>query len=336
LRIFPKPDSTSLFLLNKDSVLRDILILMDISIIILTFNAKDITIRMLDSLRDSLKFIASKINYEVIVVDNGSTDGITDLLEQKSISEGWFTLIKGSNIGFSKGNNMGVEQSNSNSKYVLFLNPDVILEKDSIEKVYDYMENSPSDISLVTCKVDLWSGGLDWDCHRGFPTPWRSFCYFTGLEKFLGKKFPTLFGGYHLLDKNMNEIHEIDACLGAFIMIRRVWGEKIKWWPTDYFLNGEDIDLCYQLKVINNTKIIYYPFATIVHYKGASKGTKNVSQKITKATSEVKTLQINSGVKSMEIFYKKYYADKYPFIINTVVYLGIWLLHKKRLILGKE
>lgn len=308
---------------------------MDISIIILTFNAKDVTLKMLDSLKESLDFTSNSISTEVIVVDNGSTDGIKELLDEKQNKEGWFKLIKNENIGFSKGNNTGVKASNPNSKYVLFLNPDITLDKDCIKKVFDYMEENKN-ASLVTSKVDLWSGGIDWDCHRGFPTPWRSFCYFTGLEKKLGQKLPRIFGGYHLLDKNMNEVHEIDACLGAFMMVRREIGEKISWWPTDYFLNGEDIDFCYQVKVLQKGKIIYYPETKIIHYKGASKGTKAVSQKISTASASTKKLQINSGVKAMEIFYKKYYASQYPFFVNWIVYFGIWMLHKKRIILGKE
>lgn len=307
---------------------------MDLSIIVLTFNAKDITIKMFESLRVSLDYVdeVDKLNYEVIVVDNGSTDGIADEIDRKI---NWAKLIRNENVGFSKGNNTGIENINKNSKYVLFLNPDIILEKESIYKMYLFMKNH-NGVGLATCRVDLWSGGLDWDCHRGFPTPWRSFCYFTGLEKMLGNLFPNVFGGYHLLDLNMNQNHEIDSCMGAFMIIPREIGEKVLWWSTDYFLNGEDIDLCYKIKEIEGYKIMYVPDTKVIHYKGASKGTKKQSSKITKATKSTKNLQINSGIQAMEIFYRKYYINKYPKIINIIVFMGIWILHKKRLLLGKE
>ncbi len=306
---------------------------MDVSIVILTYNAKDVTLKMMESLRQCLQNAAFK--YEVIVVDNDSKDGIREILEEKSQREGWFKFVKNENNGFSHGNNLGVKNSDTSSKYVLFLNPDIILEKDSIQIIYDYMQEH-SEVVLTTCRVDLWSGGIDWDCHRGFPTPWRGFCYFSGLEKALGSYWPQAFGGYHLKHLDLATLHEIDACLGAFMMVRRSAGEKVNWWPMDYFLNGEDIDLCYQLKVLNHGKIVYNPQTKIIHYKGASKGTKKESQQITKASSTTKILQISSGIRSMEIFYRKYYEKVYPWWVNQLVYLGIEILHKKRSLLGRE
>ena len=306
---------------------------MDVSIIILTFNARDVTLRMLDSLKNALNHAV--FQYEVIVIDNGSTDGIAGDLVLISQNENWFKFIQSTNTGFANGNNRAYNQSDKSAKYVLFLNPDIILEEDTLNKMYEYME-SHSDVALSTCRVDIWSGGLDWDCHRGFPTPWRAFCYFTGLEKYFGTVLPKIFGGYHLLDKDLSKEHEIDVCLGAFMFVRSEFGNKIGWWPEDYFLNGEDVDFCYQIKVLKHGKIMYVPHAKITHYKGASKGTKKQSSGITKATSGTKTLQINSGIKSMEIFYRKYYDEQYPWILNQLIYVGIWILHKKRLILGKE
>ena len=313
--------------------------MIDISIIILTYNAKDVTLKMLKSLKASLLVCDKKdIKTEVIVVDNGSTDGVADAIDKKFTN--WLSLIRNDNVGFSKGNNLGVEKS-SDSKYVLFLNPDITLDDYAIAKVYEYMEkDKKEEVGITTCQVDLWSGGLDWDAHRGFPTPWRAFCYFSYLEKIAKKTNNKIlkkwFGGYHLLDRNFNKTHEIDVCLGAFLFIRRNVGELINWWPIDYFLNGEDVDLCYQVKEIKGKKIMYLPETSIVHYKGASKGTKKESKTITKASEEGKKLVINSSIDAMKIFYKKYYENKYPWLLNKIVYLGISLLHLKRFITRSE
>lgn len=310
---------------------------MDLSIVVLTFNAKDVTLKMFSSLKESLDFMDKKtgnrITWEVIVVDNGSIDGVAEEVDENY--GGWIKLVKQGNVGFAKGNNRGVMEASPDSRYILFLNPDITLDKDCIVKMYEYMESN-ADVGLSTCKVNLWSGGLDWDFHRGFPTPWRAFCYFSGLENILGKILPTIFGGYHLLEKDMNKEHEIDACLGAFMMVRRSVGDKVSWWPEEYFLNGEDVDFCYKIKAFAGSEIKYLPDTSITHYKGASKGTKSVSTEVSKASEDTKMLQINSGIEAMMIFYNKYYKDKYSRFITKLVFAGIWLLHKKRVLLKKE
>jgi len=309
-----------------------------ISIIILSYNVKDLLDQTLNSLKQSIHYAEKKskntLTFEVIVVDNASFDGADELVEKK---HSWVKLVKNKeNKGFSRGNNDGVRVSDKNSKYVMFLNNDIVLQEDTLYKMVEYMQKN-KDVGLATCQVDLWSGGIDIDAHRGFPTPWRSFCWFSGLEKLLGRKFPKVFGGYHLLHKDLEKIHEIDACLGAFMIIPRKVGDKIGWWPEDYFLNGEDIDLAYQIKVLQGYRNMWVPTTKIIHYKGASKGTKKQSQNIIKKVDKSKkTLVINSGIQSQKIFYKKYYKEKYPFFVTWLVYFGIWLLLKKRLILGKE
>mgnify|MGYP005855780171 CR=1 FL=1 len=307
-----------------------------ISIIILSYNVKDLLDQTLNSIKEAIIYTKIKkpnLVFEVIVVDNNSSDGADLLVEKK---HKFAKLIRNKqNLGFAHGNNVGVTATNKNSKYVLFINNDVVLKKDTLLTMYEFMERTPN-CGLATCKVDLWSGGIDIDSHRGFPTPWRAVCYFTGIEKLLGKKFPKIFGQYHLLDKDFSKIHEIDACLGAFMIIPREVGEKINWWPKEYFLNGEDLDLCYQIKNHLNKKIYFVPSTSVIHYKGASKGTKTQAGVHSHATNTTKNLAINSGINSMKIFYKKYYAAKYPKLLTLIIYFGIYLLHKKRLITKKE
>ena len=134
----------------------------------------------------------------------------------------------------------------------------------------------------------------------------------------------------------MKTTHEIDSGVGAFILTKREIGEKIGWWDEDYFWYGEDLDFCYQIKVLNHKKIMWVPLTKAVHYKGASKGTKPQSKQVSVASSGTKNLQINSGIKSMKIFYKKYYEKKYPKILTWLIYLAIWGLHKKRVITKSE
>lgn len=307
---------------------------MEISVIILTYNAKDITIKCLESLKIAKKYFETKTNnkIEVLVIDNASTDGVLDEVSK-------FDFVKiipnNQNLGFAKGNNLAYYSSNKESKYLLFLNPDVVLDEDTIFKTYEYMK-SQKNVGLVTCDLFLPNGKRDIDCHRSFPTIWNSFCYFTKLEKLLGNLLPWVFGRYHLLWMDFQKPHEIDACLGAFMLVDRKVFESVGGWSEDYFLNGEDIDLCYKIKVQKGKRIFFYPNAKAVHHKGSSKGTKKVTASKNNVSIKTKELQINSGIDAMKIFYKKFYASDRPWLVNNLVYLGMGILKKIRLITKSE
>ena len=156
---------------------------MDLSIIVLTYNAKDITINSLESLKKAKDFFESqtKLKSEVLLVDNASTDGVLDEVKK-------FNFVKiipnNKNLGFAKGNNLAVKNISSDSNYVLFLNPDIILDENSIYETYVFMKTQKN-VGLVTCNLLLPNGKMDIDCHRAFPTIWNAFCYFTKFEKLL-------------------------------------------------------------------------------------------------------------------------------------------------------
>jgi len=307
---------------------------MEISIIVLTYNAKDITIKMLTSLRKSVNFFESQTDKktEVLVIDNASTDGVLEEVRK-------FDFVKivenDQNLGFAKGNNLAFRESSHKSKYLLFLNPDIILEESTIYDSYIFFKSNEN-IGLVTCDLFLPNGERDIDCHRAFPTIWNAFCYFTKLEKILGNIFPKVFGGYHLLHEDFTKPHEIDACLGAFMLVDREVFEEVGGWSEDYFLNGEDIDLCYKIKILKGKKILFFPGASVVHHKGSSKGTKKITAQKVNVKKSTKDLQIKSGIEAMKIFYKKFYAQNNNFLVNGIVYLGMDILKLIRLITKSE
>ena len=309
---------------------------MELSIIVLTYNAKEITLKMFPALKKSINYFEknSGKKAEVLVIDNSSTDGVLEEIKNK-FSDFVKIVPNNKNLGFAKGNNLAVGEISKNSNYVLFLNPDVILDENTIFKTYDFAIKQEN-LGLVTCNLLLPNNQIDIDCHRAFPTVWNAFCYFTKLEKVLGKIFPKIFGRYHLLWENFSLPHEIDVCLGAFMLIDRKVGEKVSWWSEDYFLNGEDIDLCYKIKVLEGYKIYFYPDAKAYHFKGSSKGTKKISKSFSKVSDETKNLQINSGIDAMKIYYKKFYAKNNSRFINNFVYLGIDILKKLRLLTKTE
>ncbi|TSC85976.1 MAG: Glycosyl transferase family 2 [Microgenomates group bacterium Gr01-1014_7] len=275
----------------------------DLSIVILNYNVRDLLLKCLESV------FKTKSNWQVIVVDNASSDGSAEAVREKYPE---IELIENKkNLGFSAGNNVGVKKAKA--PVVLFLNPDTEIVNNAIEKTLEFLLGNP-EIGAVTSKVELPNGKLDYSCHRGFPTPWNAFAYFTGLSKL----FPyfSLFAGYTATYLDMKTAHEIDCLTGAFLMVRKIAGEQIGWWDEDYFFNGEDIEFCFSLKE-KSWKIYFYPDVKIIHYKGSS-------------AKKERSKTVSLGISAMRIFYMKHYYKKYPPVFRDLVLAGIKMLEHYR------
>jgi len=294
--------------------------MLDLSIIIVSYNTAEFLKKCLVSIAENVK----GISFEVIVVDNASTDKTPLVISGfKFPVSGFKIILNKKNVGFSKANNQGIKVSQK-SRYVLFLNSDTLIQGRTIEEMIRFMDTH-KDVGASTCKLLLPNGKIDDASHRGFPTPWNAFSHFSGLEKLFPKS--NLFAGYTLGWMNPDKVHEIDALAGAFMLVRREAGEDVLWWDEDYFFYGEDIDFCYKLKR-KGWKIYYVPSVSILHFKGVSGGIKSVSKQITTATKETKIRSSKSRFNAMRIFYKKHYEDKYPKIINKIIYRAIALKEK--------
>lgn len=286
--------------------------MISLSIIIISFNTKKITKKCLLSLKKN--FIRYPLDYEIIIVDNNSHDGSSEMLID--LEKQWNNLqvfLSKKNLGFGKGNNFGLEKSKG--KYILYLNSDAIVTDIDFRDLIKLMEMQ-KDIGALTIKVVLPSGEIDPASHRGFPTLWRSFSYFSGLEKIF-KNIPMLnklFGGYHLVNLNLNEIHEVDVLTGAFLFTKQEIIDKFGGFDKDYFAYGEDIEMAFQIKKIGY-KIIYYPLWKVLHLKSSS-GLKKKDTKIRKKTSFY-------FYESMKIFYQKHYAKDHNWLTNQLIYLAI-------------
>lgn len=292
-------------------------LMIDLSIIIVNYNTKEFLKKCIFSITKNVK----DVSYELIIADNNSSDNSAEMVKKE------FPQIKlivnKENVGFSKANNQGIKASRE-SKYVLFLNPDTIMQDQTIEEMLKFMD-SHKDIGAATCKLIMPNGKIDDASHRGFPTPWNSFCHFTGLSRIYPKSL--IFAGYNLGWMNLKKTHEIDVLCGAFMLVRRQAGEQVGWWDEDYFFYGEDIDFCYELKQ-KGWKIYYVPKVWITHYKGVSGGIKSVSKEISTASEETKRRATKWRFDAMRTFYNKHYEQKYPWIINFLVDKGILFREK--------
>ncbi len=290
----------------------------DLSIIIPSYNTKDVTLRCLISLINQLSK-EKQLTGEIIVIDNGSTDGSVKKIEE--LKKTWVDLIlikNKKNMGYSKANNQGLMIAKG--KYILFLNSDVIIKKISFLDLKNYLDKN-NQIGGLTIKVLLPNGKIDPASHRGFPTVWNSFCYYSQLEKIFGQ-VPLLnrfFGGYHLTYLDLDLIHEIDSPSGAFYLIQKTIVDRLNGFDEDFFMYGEDIDLSFRIKKLGY-KIVYYPYYQVIHKKYVS-GLGNSNKKLQQVIKK-------HFYQAMKIFYQKHYYPKNNWIINKIVYLSIFLKEK--------
>ena len=226
-----------------------------LSIIVLSFNTKDY-------LKQTLKSIKEKKDWELVVVDNGSEDGSVEMVKKSFPHAKLYET--GKNLGFAGGNNVGIKKAKG--KYVMLLNSDTVVVDDALEKMVDYLEEHKK-VGAVGPKFVLSDGAIDMACHRGLPTPWNAVAYFLKLEQL----FPNskLFGGYHRSWEDFESIHEVPViCAGAMIVRRKVVDE-VGILDDSFFLYAEDIDWCKRIYDAG-WKLVYNPEAKIIHYKSKS------------------------------------------------------------------
>ena len=111
-------------------------------------------------------------------------------------------------------------------------------------------------------------------------------------------------------------------------MVRKKILDKVNWFDEDYFLDGEDIDLCWKIRE-TGWKIVYYPEVSIIHLKGVTKGKNKKVKKKAPLAERIKFRA--SGITSMEIFYRKRLWSKYPLLLNLLVIVGIKCLRILRI-----
>ena len=263
---------------------------------------------------NSIQKSNGSVTWEIIVVDNNSTEGNLDELKARFPDVYFIELDE--NVGFGKANNIGVEKSSGD--YILILNPDTVLEENTLQVMYDYMESN-KDAGIAGCKVLNSDGSFQLACRRGFPTPWVSFTKLFGLQKLFPKV--KIFARYNQTYKSINETYEIDSVIGAFMFIRRSVWDEVGGFDEAFFMYGEDIDLCYRVKKKGH-KVMYVHTTSIIHYKGIS--TKR---------STIDVLQ--HFYDAMNIFSKKHFAYSgiFLFFLRLGIELRKWLAvlsHHKR------
>lgn len=246
---------------------------------------------------------------ELIVVDNASCDDSLDKVATLNPNDPKLRVIRNSeNLGFSAACNIGWDHASSS--YVMFLNPDCMLEPDSVQRLFQTLEDFPEAGMVGGLLVDP-DGTEQGGGRRAIPTPWRSFVRAFGLSRF-AQRWPKLFFDFHL-HKQPLPAHpiEVEAISGACMLVRRAAMEDVGRWDEGYFLHCEDLDFSMTLRR-KGWKIMFVPDAKIVHEKGTCSRSRPIFVEWHKH-------------RGMMRFYRKFFRHQYPGILMWLVAIGVWL-----------
>jgi len=238
--------------------------MIDLSIIIVHYNAKDDLIQCLDSIHKH----KSKLTYEMIVIDNRSVDQNRIGKEIKSRWPNVEVILNAKNMGFASANNQGIRRARG--KAILLLNPDTLITQGALLKLYTFL-NSAREIGIVGPLIVNEKGGIEYNSARTFPNLLTELFLHSGLSKHYSKN--RLFGKYLMTYWAHNSIREVDLVQGSCMMVKREVIDKVGYMDEQFFLFADDVEWCYRTKK-KGYKIFFYAPSKIIHKGGTS--SKNV------------------------------------------------------------
>lgn len=280
---------------------------MTLSIVIVNYNVKYFLEQCLESVFSSRRTLneygGSEMDLEVFVVDNASVDGSVEMVREKFPQV--HLIANTDNVGFARANNQALRVAKGD--LMLLLNPDTVVEHDTLCKCCDFYVTHP-DCGGLAVKMINGEGTYLKESKRGFPSPSTSFYKISGLIRLFphSRRFAAYYMG-HLSD---NETNPVDILPGAFLMISREAMEKVGLLDESYFMYGEDIDFSWRIKLAGYENY-YYPETRIIHYKGEC--TKHGSMNY-----------VYTFYNAMSIFVKRYFSGSNAKLFNAMLHMAIW------------
>ena len=273
-----------------------------------------------DDLLQGLKafFSSADVPVEAVVVDNDSSDGsaaaVTDEFPNVTV------LGQSKDLGYGRAANVGLERCQG--RFVLLLSTDVRLERDCVGRLADFLLTRP-DAGAVGPKLLLPDGRLDPDGRRAFPIPSTLFYQTVGLSKIFPKS--PRFGRHNMGHLPETDVHEMDSGTAACLMLRRSALDRVGFFDPRYFMYGEDLDLCYRLR-LGGWKIFYVPSA-VAHHE-------------VKPASPQRQRQISyERHRAMWTYHFKHHSEDQSAFANGLVWAQIWgryLADRVRTIVGRR
>lgn len=301
----------------------------DVSIIIVNYNVRE----FLDQSLRSIRRASEGLDTEIFVVDNNSADGSVERVEEEFPEVN--LIANRSNRGFSRANNQALRQARG--RYLLILNPDTLVQEDTIRTLVDYMDRRP-DTGAAGPQIMNPDGTFAPESRRAFPTPATALYRLLGLSRL----FPDSerFGRYNMTYLPKDEEAEIDALSGSCMIVRHaalycsrkeaetcfsdrseeeipidelreLGDEGAGLLDEDYFMYGEDLDWCYRIQQAG-WAIRYTPETQIIHYKG-------------KSTSKRDLEYVRLFYRAMLLFARKHFSDRYSGLYSFLIRIGIVL-----------
>ncbi len=268
----------------------------DLSVVIINFNTKDLTLGCVESILKNTK----GIDFEIILIDNSSPHEIPTSKKYKLISSK-------TNLGFTGGNNEGMKVSRG--RYVLLLNSDTLVHDNALGEMVSWMDENPK-IGISTSALMNKDGSVQ-GTGGYFPTLLRVFSWMTiqdfpFVDRFIKPFHPSKEKSFSKNDEFYMKGKELDWVTGAFMMIRREVINDIGYFDREYFMYTEDTDYCYRAKE-KGWKIRFNPKWSITHFGGAS---------------SIKEYPILSEYKNVKLFYKKHYPNWQYLPLRALLKIG--------------
>lgn len=255
----------------------------DLSVVIVSWNVCDLLRECVHSVRQS--GAESGLAIEIIVVDSASTDQTVAMLRAE------FPEVRviepGTNVGFSKGNNLGLEAASA--EYVFLLNPDTKVLNDALGRMVAHLKTH-ADVGVLGPKV-LNEDGTVQSSRRRFPTLWTAMFESTWLQGLAPKR---VLNRYTMLDHNDDERIQVDWVLGAAMLVRRVVIEQVGGMDEGFFMYSEELDWQKRIREAG-WQISYGPEAQIIHYGGRSSDQVVAQRHIHFQTSKVRYFRKHHG-----------------------------------------
>jgi len=229
----------------------------DLSIIIINWNSADYVLKCIETIKEQ----TVDTNYEIIVVDNASFDGIQERLSK--LHPDVIFIQSHHNLGFARGNNLGAKYASGS--VFLFLNPDTEIRDHAIDRLFNCIQDF-SDCGALGAKLLNSDGSTQTSCVQAFPTILNQVLDAEAIRKLFPKS--RLWGIAPLFSETRLP-SEVDVVSGACLMIKRKVFEEVEMFSTEYFMYSEDVDLCYKVRKAG-WKTYYVPFSIVVHHGGGS------------------------------------------------------------------
>ena len=275
---------------------------MQLSVIILNYNVRYFLEQCVLSVLKAIE----QLDAEIIVVDNDSHDDSCTMLAQRFPN---VRLIRNnSNLGFPKGNNLGVAAAEGD--YICILNPDTVVAEDTFTKVLEFA-NKQNDVGIVGVRLIDGTGNFLPESKRGIPTPFVAFTKITALYKLL----PKLFGQYYAQHLPDSQTGKVDILVGAFMLMKRDLYSEVGGFDENCFMYSDDIDLSYMVLKSGRSNY-YFADTTVIHYKGESTVKDHTYMK--------------RFAEAMNFFYKKHFRVSKAFDVFMRIGTFFFTLHKKQ------